>query len=57
MYFLLGALDEAIRNYEAALTIEPNIRKAYHNLGLAYEKKGFQEKAESYFRKAAKGKD
>jgi tetratricopeptide (TPR) repeat protein len=57
MYLLRGALDEAIRNYEAALAIEPNIRKAYHNLGLAYEKKGLEEKAESYFRKAAGGKD
>jgi tetratricopeptide (TPR) repeat protein len=48
-----GLLDEAIREFETAIELGPNVAKNHYNLGLAYEEKGLFEKAVAAYKKAA----
>lgn len=41
----LGSVDEAIRNYEKALSIEPDFVQALKNMAVAYTGKGKYDKA------------
>jgi tetratricopeptide (TPR) repeat protein len=47
-----GLLDEAIREFETAIELGPNLAKNHYNLGLAYEEKGFFGKAVAAYKKA-----
>lgn len=40
-----GHIDEAIRQFEAALKLNPNYAEAYNNLGTAFYRKGLVDKA------------
>lgn len=52
-YFYDGKYDEAIRNYERIIEIEPNFAPAYNALGLALKVRGSQtSEAAFYFKKA-----
>ena len=44
-------LEEAIREFKAALSIKPRSHKAHYNLGFAYEKKGLIKEAIQQFEK------
>jgi tetratricopeptide (TPR) repeat protein/glycosyltransferase involved in cell wall biosynthesis len=47
-----GFLDEAIENYNLAITIKPDFADAYNNLGVAYLNKMELSQAEKAYRKA-----
>ncbi len=49
-----GKLDEAIREFQQAITIYPDYCDAHNNLGLAYRKKGMLEEALSEYQEALK---
>jgi len=51
-FSLRGDYDGAIKEYEAAIAINPNIPEAHNNLGFAYMDKGELEKAEQHQKKA-----
>ena len=51
-YHHLFAMDEARRDYEHALALEPNYPEALNNLGAVYYAKKNYRKAEKYYRKA-----
>ena len=40
-----GKLDEAIADYDMAISLNPNHAKAYNNRGVAYRKKGDLDRA------------
>jgi Flp pilus assembly protein TadD len=44
-----GQVDNAIREFEVALTLDPNYAEAHNNLGVAYFKKGWMDKAVERF--------
>lgn len=48
----MGDMDGAIRDYEVTVKLDPKDEIAYNNLGLLYEKQGFQKKAQSNFDKS-----
>lgn len=51
-FSLKGEIDSAIREYEAAIEINPDIPEAHNNLGFAYMDKGELEKAVAHQKKA-----
>lgn len=51
-YYLRGRYDDAIREYRAAIAIDPNFSETHFNLGLAYNKKGLYEDAMKEFQTA-----
>jgi superkiller protein 3 len=44
-YSAQGKLDEAVREYQEALRINPNLAEAHNNLGLAYSDQGKLDEA------------
>ncbi|MBI5308257.1 MAG: tetratricopeptide repeat protein [Planctomycetes bacterium] len=44
-----GRYDEAIKEFQKVVSIEPDIANVHYNLGLAYKKKGMQPEAEKEF--------
>jgi len=44
-----GRYDEAIKEFQKAAAMEPNIANVHYNLGLAYKKKGMSSEAEKEF--------
>jgi tetratricopeptide (TPR) repeat protein len=47
-----GFLDEAIREFTAAIELGPNMAKSHYNIGRAYEEKGLFENAIDAYKKA-----
>lgn len=45
----IGDLDGAIEDYEEAIKLDPQDEIAHNNLGLLYEKQGYQQKAKQSF--------
>lgn len=45
LYDERGQVDNAIREFEVALTLDPNYAEAHNNLGVAYYKKGWMDQA------------
>ena len=54
IYFLKGDLDNSISEYESVIKSEPNLYKAYWNLGLIYKAKGDKVKASEVLNKLLK---
>jgi len=54
IYFLKGDLDNSISEYESVIKSEPNLYKAYWNLGLIYKAKGDKVKASEILNKLLK---
>ncbi len=48
-----GKTDEAIKNFEKAIELNPKDAYSHHMLGILYEKKGNKKKAEKHHTKAA----
>jgi len=48
-YLRIGDLDKATQQLESVLEMNPNYAQAHYLLGLAYEKKGRNEKAKQHF--------
>lgn len=51
-FTLKGQHDEAVKEYEAVLTFNPNSAEAHNNLGFAYYDKGDAQKAAEHQKKA-----
>ncbi len=53
---LLGAgnLDEAVKEYQTTVALDPNNAKAYNNLGLTYARSGFTNSAIEAFENSAR---
>src|SRR4030067_2894775 len=51
-FSLKGDLDAAVREYEAAIKIKPDIPEAHNNLGCAYMDQGDLDKAVDHKKKA-----
>jgi len=51
-YMEADRLEEAVRQFQAALVIKPDHETAYNNLGLIYSRQGQLDKAEYAFRRA-----
>jgi tetratricopeptide (TPR) repeat protein len=47
-----GRLEEAIREFQTALQLQPNYAEAHYNLGLVYRSKNMLQAARSEFEQA-----
>ncbi len=52
VYYEMGWLDEAQRELEKSLRLDPNYALSWYNLGLVAYKKGFMDKAIDYYKKS-----
>ena len=52
VYRTSGRIDDAIREYEAAIRLDPTDAVTYHNLGLAHRARGAWADAERAYRRA-----
>ena len=53
-YLLQGSYNEAISELSMAVSLDPKLTEAHSLLGVAYDKKGFGEKAKDSFERAVK---
>ena len=49
-----GKYDKALADFNEVIRLDPKDAKAYHNRGIAYEKKGDKAKAEADLEQAKK---
>lgn len=52
IYFKNNYLDSAVEHFEAAVKLDPKNPAKLEYLGLAYEKTGYSDRAEEYYRRA-----
>src|SRR5262245_30205595 len=53
-FLLAGRLNEAITELSAAASLDPKLTEAHNLLGVAYDKKGFADRAKEAYEKAVK---
>jgi arylsulfatase A-like enzyme/Flp pilus assembly protein TadD len=53
-YGAQGRVDEAIRSYEQAISLDPKYPTPYVNLALIYNERGQRDKSREYFQKACR---
>jgi len=53
-FLLNGAYNEAVSELSTAVSLDPKLSEAHNLLGVAYDKKGFGERAKDSFEKAVK---
>lgn len=53
-YILEGRYGEAVSELSTALSLDPKLTEAHNLLGVAYDKKGFSDKAKESFERAVK---
>src|SRR6185312_399486 len=53
-FLLAGRLNEAISELSTAASIDPSLTEAHNLLGVAYDKKGFADRAKDSYQRAVK---